>query len=314
MESMLGGLPYWHVEALEWFEANAGRTFARRPFDVGLSIKVTSAQKGIWKPAATPYALSVVQTSRGVYPDQEPEFYSDGSWIYSYHQQGSSPDDLREPNRHFANVALFVNQAAGVPVGVVIPAEANHGYKVLGLGRIDRYDRGMFTFSGPVSLSLQSGAAASRASEVTVALIDFSPSSFDPAATEDEREKTIAEVVRRQGQPRFRRVLLDAYEGRCAMSGYDAEPALEAAHIVPYRGRQTNHPANGLLLRADLHDLFDLGLVAVDPSDMRLHIANVLAGTMYEPMHGEPLRLPRESTLQPSSEALEKHYGRSAVA
>src|SRR5271155_3471993 len=40
---------------------------------------------------------------------------------------------------------------------------------------------------------------------------------------------------------------------------------LEAAHISPYRGLQSNHPQNGLLLRADLHSLFDLGMLAVDP-------------------------------------------------
>jgi len=47
-------LPSWHREALEWFELNAGREFPERPFDVGLSIKVTSLQKGIWKPKGTP--------------------------------------------------------------------------------------------------------------------------------------------------------------------------------------------------------------------------------------------------------------------
>jgi hypothetical protein len=106
MESALDKLPYWHVEALRWFEANAGRTFAKRPFDVGLSIKVTSQQKGIWKPSRTPFAVSVVQTHRGVYPDQDPVMFSDGTWVYSYHQQGSTADDLRDPNRHFANTAL----------------------------------------------------------------------------------------------------------------------------------------------------------------------------------------------------------------
>jgi predicted restriction endonuclease len=172
----------------------------------------------------------------------------------------------------------------------------------------------MYTLSGPVSLSLPAGAVASNAAEVTVALIDFSPESFDPEATDDGREKVIAEVVRRQGQPRFRRILLSAYDGRCAMSDYDAEPALEAAHIIPYRGRQTNHPANGLLLRADLHDLFDLGLIAANPSTMRLHIADGLAGTMYEPMHDRALRLPSDRALHPSLDALEKHFERSAVA
>lgn len=65
-------LPRWHLQALEWFETNAGREFSERPFDVGLPIKVSSLQKGIWKPAGTQYAVSVVQTRKGVYDDQDP--------------------------------------------------------------------------------------------------------------------------------------------------------------------------------------------------------------------------------------------------
>jgi hypothetical protein len=60
------------VDALAWFEANAGRVFAKRPFSVGLGTKVTSLQKGIWKPAIAPYALSLVQTAKGVFADEVP--------------------------------------------------------------------------------------------------------------------------------------------------------------------------------------------------------------------------------------------------
>jgi predicted restriction endonuclease len=98
------------------------------------------------------------------------------------------------------------------------------------------------------------------------------------------------------------------------MTRYDAAPALEAAHIVPYRGPQTNHVANGLLLRADMHDLFDLGLVAVEVDSMRLRLAGELAGTKYEPLEGERLWLPSEAELRPSAEALQKHWEASAVA
>jgi hypothetical protein len=308
MESLLQGLPADFVDALAWFEANAGRVFAKRPFDVGLGIKITSLQKGIWKPAIAPYALSVVQTAKGVYADEAPVFDVGGTWSYGYHQQGNTDEDLRDPRRQFANVGLFRNQVDCIPVGVVIPE--GKGYRVLGLAQVDRYDRGLFTLSGPVSIMTP---ASAQPGPVTIALIDFTPDSFDPHSPTDARQKTIAEVVRRQGQPHFRRVLLRAYEGRCAMSAYDAEPALEAAHIMPYRGRQTNHPANGLLLRGDIHDLFDLGLIAVDGS-ARLRLATALEGTMYEALQGARLRTPRDAALRPSEEALGLHYERSAVA
>ncbi len=117
-----------------------------------------------------------------------------------------------------------------------------------------------------------------------------------------------------QGAPRFRRALLHAYEGRCAMTRYDAPPALEAAHIIPYKGPQTNHPTNGLLLRADMHDLFDLGLIAVDTDSMSLRLAAELEGTEYEQYADRPLWLPHDDVARPNLEALEMHRERSAVA
>jgi predicted restriction endonuclease len=188
------------------------------------------------------------------------------------------------------------------------------GCAVLGLALVsDHTAPGYFVLSGPFSLEASVvDARGAAAPSVSVALIDFPP--FDPDAREDGRQRVVAAVVRRQGQPRFRRLLLQAYAGRCAMSGFDAEPALEAAHIVSYRGSQTNHPANGLLLRADLHDLFDLGLVAVDTASMRVALAKDLAGTMYESLAGHRLHVPADGNLRPSVEALDRHRERSLVA
>lgn len=309
-------LPSWHREALEWFELNAGREFSERPFDVGLTIKVTSLQKGIWKPKGIPYAVSVVQTHAGFYDDQDPIHSDEGTWTYFYHQQGKTPEDLRNPERHFANVALMRCAADGIPVGVIIPAESGHGYQVLGLAFVERsHTLGYFKLVGPVSIGAfaQAGVMEARAS-VSAALVGLPIEDFDPHAVQDSRLKVMAAVHRRQGGPRFRRALLYAYSSQCAMTRYDAEPALEAAHIVPYRGPQTNHPANGLLLRADMHDLFDLGLISVDPSSMRLRLSKELAGTKYEPYENQPLWLPRDSAARPSEEALAMHMAQSAVA
>lgn len=308
-------LPSWHVQALEWFEANAGHDFNQRPFDVGLPKKVTSMQRGIWKPAGTPYALSVVQTHKGVYDDQDPIFYEDGTWRYFYHQEGKSAEDLRDPERLYANAGLFKCWHDGIPVGVIIPAESGRGYHVLGLAVIESYSGGYFGLVGPVSVGSEVlPVVAEGPTRVSVSLVELPLEGFDPNADEDSRLKVVAAVHRRQGAPRFRRALLSAYEGRCAMSRYDAPQALEAAHIIPYRGPQTNHVANGLLLRADMHDLFDLGLLAVEPGSMTLQLANELAGTMYESYAGEQLWLPAERELWPSAEALEKHRLASRVA
>lgn len=308
-------LPDWHVQALSWFEANAGKSFAQRPFDVGLPVKVTSLQRGIWKPAATPYAVSVIQTHKGIYDDLDPDRFDDGTWEYYYHQEGKSVEDLREPSRLYSNAGLLQCMHDGVPVGVIIPAESGRGYQVLGLATVMSHDAGYFRLIGPVSVEGHvQPMIAEPGPSIPVALVDLPTGEFDPNAPEDNRLKVIASVHRRQGGPRFRRALITAYRSKCAMTQYDAVEALEAAHVVPYRGPQTNHVTNGLLLRADMHDLFDLGLVAVDASSMRLLLANELAGTKYEPYADAQLWVPPERELRPNEEALEKHRAASRVA
>ncbi|EDZ98862.1 hypothetical protein BH160DRAFT_5827 [Burkholderia sp. H160] len=137
---------------------------------------------------------------------------------------------------------------------------------------------------------------------------------FDPHNVEDARRKTLAAIVRRQGQPAFRGNLLRAYGNRCAISGCDVTEVLEAAHIVAYQGPETNHVSNGLLLRTDLHTLFDLGLLAIEPSAAIVVIAAELRSTEYGELHGKKLRLPSILNDRPSKDALALQYERSGLA
>ncbi|MCX5962036.1 MAG: HNH endonuclease signature motif containing protein [Cyanobacteria bacterium] len=105
---------------------------------------------------------------------------------------------------------------------------------------------------------------------------------FDAANLEDARKKVTTSIVQRQGQSEFRRKLLTLYGGECAITGCDVEPAIEAAHIIPYQGTSTNHPANGLPLRADIHTLFDLHLISIQPDSYEVIIAPELDGTFYQ--------------------------------
>ncbi|WP_202976813.1 HNH endonuclease [Candidatus Oscillochloris fontis] len=130
---------------------------------------------------------------------------------------------------------------------------------------------------------------------------------FDPKDVEDARERTIGAIVRRRGQPEFRRKLLEVYKGRCAITGTDFAQALEAAHIIPYRGDYTNHISNGLLLRADLHALFDLLLIAIDTTSMTVILSPGLQTTTYAYLHGSSVFLPDESHGGPSRDALDQH-------
>lgn len=130
---------------------------------------------------------------------------------------------------------------------------------------------------------------------------------FDPHSVDDGRTRTLRAIASRQGQGRFRAALLAAYERRCAVTDCDIPEALEAAHILPYRGAETNHVMNGLLLRADIHSLFDLHLLWIDTSTMTVRLSSTLAGGSYSSFQGTPLRVPKELKLRPSREALGLH-------
>jgi hypothetical protein len=83
---------------------------------------------------------------------------------------------------------------------------------------------------------------------------------------------------------------------------------LEAAHIIPYRGPQTHEVSNGLLLRADIHTLFDLDLLKIHPIEMRVELSPILADSDYASHEGRRLRLPEALASQPSRDALEARY------
>lgn len=303
MDSTLAQLSEKHRSALRWFQDNAGRVFTSRPRDVGVGIAVTGTQTGIWKPSEIDFALSVIQTPSHQYPDAL--FEHEQTWVFKYHQQGDARLGI---NSHYTNRALDRCMSAGVPVGVILPnpAPPHRGYKVLGLGFVDSYANGYFILDGPAHLD-NSGFALGTLATGSLALIDFAAEDHSDYSGTDARQQVFASVIRRQGQPHFRHELLVAYDGRCAVSEFDAAESLEAAHIHPYSGPRSNHISNGLLLRADVHDLFDLGLVAVDTAHQTLLLSSALETTQYEQYAGRRLHLPQEHALWPSSDLLDEH-------
>ncbi len=132
---------------------------------------------------------------------------------------------------------------------------------------------------------------------------------FDANSEADERRRVTREVVQRRGQPAFRNALLSAYGGRCAITRCDAEDALEAAHIKPYQGDKSDHVTNGLLLRADVHALFDLDLIGIDPGKLTVAIARRLRQTTYSGLEGVKLAHPDEQCDYPNSAALTYRWG-----
>ena len=102
----------------------------------------------------------------------------------------------------------------------------------------------------------------------------------------------------------FEKKLLDAYNSRCAVTGTAIAATLQAAHIVPYRGPEMNSVQNGVLLRADIHNLFDLGLMQIDPSTLRISLSEELKSTSYGKLDGRKLRAPLQVSKRPSQAAL----------
>ncbi len=131
---------------------------------------------------------------------------------------------------------------------------------------------------------------------------------FNAENTEDARRRVTTSIVQRQGQAEFRRKLLKVYNYQCPITGCDAEPALEAAHILPYKGTETNYIANGLLLRADVHTLFDLHLLSIHPQTHEIAISPELMETSYIEYVNRKVSLPKQKIAQPDPIALTKHH------
>jgi putative restriction endonuclease len=109
-------------------------------------------------------------------------------------------------------------------------------------------------------------------------------------------------------------VVTDAYSRRCAITRERTLPALEAAHIRPFAEGGSHEPHNGLLLRRDIHALFDAGYVTVTAT----HVFEVSRrikeefenGRHYYALHGQSLDVPSMPNAQPDADALQWHNER----
>ncbi|WP_169802409.1 HNH endonuclease [Gordonia hydrophobica] len=122
----------------------------------------------------------------------------------------------------------------------------------------------------------------------------------------DSREVVKRAIAVRQGQLAFRNSLLKAYHEECAVTRFDAANALEAAHIDPYRGAENHHIQNGILLRSDVHTLFDLHEITID-DQYSVAVAPSLLTTQYGNLEGRSIELPDQEDQRPSQEALARH-------
>jgi hypothetical protein len=212
--------------------------------------------------------------------------------------QKEDPDVFRNPNGVAMKLANF--------------AALDPNYKGKGLTSGGRLDKEIFEefFGQQLSLATESRLLRAQWQEMKeVDAVAESAEYYEPEIEDqsDQREKISRSIVLRRGQPNFRKLLMSAYDGKCAITGCNAPDALEAAHILGYRGNFSNKANNGLLLRADIHTLFDLRLLAVEINDMTCVIAERLIGTEYEEFRGKDVIVPEVKESRPGRSHLQFH-------
>lgn len=202
----------------------------------------------------------------------------------------------RSPNAQLG--CIIIREAVFLPRKLWVPWGPEQGWPKF----VQGYMR--FGLSAGTSVTLEEILRLAKANAVP----DLRPE-FE-LLHDDSRTKTQTEIYARPGQRTFRARLLDAY-GRCAVTGEHAFPVLDAAHIQKYLGPASNHPQNGIVLRTDLHRLYDAGYVTVTP-DRHLEVSSRLRedsgnGERYYQWHGKQIHVPGISELNPSPKALDWH-------
>lgn len=118
-------------------------------------------------------------------------------------------------------------------------------------------------------------------------------------------------VLPRLGQGTFRLAVTDAYGGACAVTGEHSLPVLDVAHIRPFSSGGVHELRNGLLLRTDVHRLFDRGYVTITP-DLRFEVSGRLRqdyenGRTYYDMQGRRVVVPANEADRPDPALLRWH-------
>ncbi len=132
------------------------------------------------------------------------------------------------------------------------------------------------------------------------------------AAAESARFGSPTIVLPRLGQGSFRVLITEAYTRRCVITRERTLPVLEAAHICPFANGGAHELSNGLLLRSDLHTLFDRGYLGIDPKQRRVMVSSRIReefenGKDYYSLDGRPVAPPVDKSAVPATDNLLYH-------
>jgi putative restriction endonuclease len=265
----------------------------------GSRIPLVNPQRGIFKPAAMRYLLSVRTvypvSGRRVWYDDQRRVHAQierGDELVDYAFMGTDPDAAD-------NRWLREAQDAEVPVLYFLGVAPQR-----------------YTLVWPTYIVNWSGtelkAQLAFGSPVSTATVWTSPSA-------PERRYGLRLVRQRLHQATFREAVLAAYGNRCAISGLPEPRLLDAAHIVADADEHLGQPVvtNGLPLSKLHHAAFDANLIGIDP-DLRIHISDVLLsmndGPMFEQgikaVEGRAIRLPLRERDRPDRDRLAERFAR----
>lgn len=311
-------------QAYDWFSNNVGERIPALPMGrykpKGFGFPL-ARQSGIHSPSynALPskgahsrkYALSIHSQGHTYYDDADVIRREDGTWIFDYqaHRRLNKLNELDGDRGQDYNEQLMNCMFDGVPVGVMIKQHDNRGgYLVLGLAYIERYNEltDTFTLHGPVNSTTETAGLFFRfdQSQMTIEQIK----TLIDEDQEDTRIRITTEQVKRQQQSLFRQKVAAAYGGSCALTEVDIQEVLQAAHIDPYRGPKSQIVCNGMLLRADIHLLYDAHLATVEPVTYVFRIAPKLRSSKYSYFDGTTINVPRCPAERPNDTLLGYQY------
>jgi hypothetical protein len=140
----------------------------------------------------------------------------------------------------------------------------------------------------PIRPESAQGQTIIESSTTTPSEISILELGFNLDDPPDERRRELSRRVIREGGVAFRKEQMELWAAQCAATGCAIKEALDAAHILRYLGEHTNRPDNGILLRADIHKLFDRNLIAVEgrEGDLVWRISATLADSEYAILEG----------------------------
>jgi hypothetical protein len=271
---------------------------------------------GIYKPAWSDYALSIVMKLSSPYEHKdEVVFLEDGRWLMTY-----SP---RAGGLHLSdNRALIKCMDERIPLGVfrqlTHKADRQHGssYRVLGLGLITGYDSNNDVFiiesCDRASLERVTSVIADEKARYEVQLYAQLTNEFRPFVEKESISHTVSAPKRDEA---FRHIVLGAYDFTCAVceTKFHLGNLIEAtaAHIVPKRKSGTDDPRNGLALCRTHHWAFDVGLFSLSDDyevilSPILNQANTRSFTLLD-LGGKSILPPKNEVVQPHPKALAWH-------